>query len=164
MEYKTTEKERERRKAYYQAHREEILKKMQEYGKKHKEEKAAYNKAYWNDNKEELKNYHKDYYEKNREKHLQQKKEYYKAKRSEILAYKNQYWKEQGKYNAKRREYWKIFIENGGKLKCDLCGTKEDLLIHHKDINHFNNDPNNLQCLCRSCHTALHNKLKGAGR
>ena len=46
MEYKTSEKERARKKAYYEAHKEEIKAKFREYDKKHKGERAAYNKEY----------------------------------------------------------------------------------------------------------------------
>ena len=50
------------------------------------------------------------------------------------------------------------------RKKCALCDTEEDLLIHHKDANYKNNDINNLQCLCRSCHTIVHNKLRAEMR
>lgn len=38
---------------------------------------------------------------------------------------------------------------------CELCGG-EAILIHHKDENRQNNDPMNLQPLCRSCHQKTH--------
>lgn len=163
MEYKTTEKERQRRKAYYEAHKEEIKAKFREYDKKHRAEKSAYNKAYYVSNKNKLNQYKKDYYENNREKLLAQKKEYYEANRAKILEYKSNYWRNGGKLSAKRYEYWKIFVENGGEVKCDMCGSEKDLLIHHKDENHYNNTFTNLQCLCRGCHTSVHNRSKKKG-
>ena len=42
------------------------------------------------------------------------------------------------------------------KSNCELCGTTERLSIHHKDRNWSNNNLNNLQTLCASCHTLLH--------
>lgn len=39
---------------------------------------------------------------------------------------------------------------------CELCGSKRNLNVHHKDKNHQNNSTNNLMVLCRSCHVNLH--------
>lgn len=51
-----------------------------------------------------------------------------------------------------RREYIKHF----GEPYCMACGAiPAD--VHHIDRDSMNNDPNNLQCLCRSCHTTHHN-------
>lgn len=41
------------------------------------------------------------------------------------------------------------------KNKCEFCGSKNNLDIHHKDGNWQNNNLDNLICLCRSCHTKL---------
>lgn len=54
------------------------------------------------------------------------------------------------------------------KDACEECGlksrymagdylVKRKLTIHHKDGNHSNNDPENLQTLCRKCHDKAHN-------
>jgi 5-methylcytosine-specific restriction endonuclease McrA len=45
--------------------------------------------------------------------------------------------------------------------KCTCCGTPEDLVVHHIDGNgrrseNPNNDLDNLQTLCRSCHAKVH--------
>jgi 5-methylcytosine-specific restriction endonuclease McrA len=45
-----------------------------------------------------------------------------------------------------------------GEWACSECGSTEDLIVHHVDFNHGNNDPGNLTCLCRSCHASLHAK------
>lgn len=42
------------------------------------------------------------------------------------------------------------------ELVCFECGSTEDLVIHHIDGDHMNNNGANLVCLCRSCHTKLH--------
>jgi len=39
--------------------------------------------------------------------------------------------------------------------KCEICG-KTAHHIHHKDFNHKNNDPENLQPLCTLCHAKIH--------
>ncbi|WP_138501767.1 HNH endonuclease signature motif containing protein [Spirosoma lacussanchae] len=42
------------------------------------------------------------------------------------------------------------------KSACQECGTASGLEVHHIDRNIKNNDPENLQTLCRSCHMKLH--------
>jgi len=42
--------------------------------------------------------------------------------------------------------------------KCENCSSKKNIDRHHKDRNKFNNVPENIQVLCRSCHKFLHNK------
>src|SRR3989304_6890763 len=44
------------------------------------------------------------------------------------------------------------------KEKCELCQARLNLCIHHKDFDHYNNQPENLQILCLSCHMSLHRK------
>lgn len=46
------------------------------------------------------------------------------------------------------------------KLKkiCEKCWNNKNIIVHHIDKNHFNNKKNNIQILCRSCHTRLHMK------
>lgn len=54
----------------------------------------------------------------------------------------------------------KLVSEGEREYKCELCGLSSIwnnkpliLQIHHKDGNHYNNDPNNLQYLCPNCHS-----------
>lgn len=42
------------------------------------------------------------------------------------------------------------------KAACEVCGTSSDLTRHHLDENPANNAPENIQTLCRSCHTKWH--------
>lgn len=42
------------------------------------------------------------------------------------------------------------------KEKCENCDSKYNLGIHHKDFDHYNNVPENLEVLCVSCHMSLH--------
>ena len=39
---------------------------------------------------------------------------------------------------------------------CEICGLDKNLEIHHKDRNRNNNHLNNLQLLCKSCHSKQH--------
>lgn len=42
------------------------------------------------------------------------------------------------------------------KEVCDKCGARENLSIHHVNLDHYDNRPDNLQVLCVSCHMSLH--------
>lgn len=58
---------------------------------------------------------------------------------------------------------WKLekIMRNAGKdtKHCALCGAKKDLTVHHIDGDCGNNDVNNLQTLCRTCHVRHHKLL-----
>jgi len=41
---------------------------------------------------------------------------------------------------------------------CVKCYSFENIEVHHKDLNPWNNIEENLQILCKSCHTRLHKK------
>lgn len=76
-----------------------------------------------------------------------------------ILSGKNHpRWKDSSKYyidfKLKRRE-----IING-ETKCERCGVVAKVL-HHKDRDKNNNSNDNLQPLCSSCHTTIHNIERG---
>lgn len=45
------------------------------------------------------------------------------------------------------------------KTECAFCESKDNLLIHHKDFNRENNTEDNLVCVCRKCHSVLHNLI-----
>lgn len=45
-------------------------------------------------------------------------------------------------------------------VKCDRCKTKKSLVRHHKDQNPKNNDPKNIQILCRRCHANVHREIR----
>lgn len=42
------------------------------------------------------------------------------------------------------------------KTACLRCQATENLCVHHRDEDHLNNDPANLEVLCMSCHSSLH--------
>lgn len=59
------------------------------------------------------------------------------------------------KHYAYQRKAWKKY----GRI-CNKCGkTKGQIDVHHKDGNHSNNDINNLEVLCASCHAKLHKSV-----
>jgi len=69
------------------------------------------------------------------------------------------------KYGTKR-PYDKVKNERTLKLrilelrggKCERCGysKKQILHVHHKDRNHSNNNPQNLELICPNCHYEEH--------
>lgn len=60
-----------------------------------------------------------------------------------------------------------LFVYDRAGRKCEKCGEENDLVIHHKDgkgrnlynkSQPMNNSFDNLQILCRSCHSSIHGK------
>jgi len=49
----------------------------------------------------------------------------------------------------------KALEEIGRRLECEWCERKR-YIIHHKDCNHNNNDPDNIMLMCKSCHSKCH--------
>jgi hypothetical protein len=50
-------------------------------------------------------------------------------------------------------------IKERDHYSCNICESQEDLVIHHKDCNKKNCNPNNLITLCRRCHSKVHKAL-----
>lgn len=42
------------------------------------------------------------------------------------------------------------------KDRCERCEATTNLAIHHRDWDHYNDDPENLAILCVSCHSSVH--------
>ena len=47
------------------------------------------------------------------------------------------------------------------KGPCNRCGKPNARDVHHRDENHLNNSPENLERICRSCHNLVH-KQRGS--
>lgn len=61
--------------------------------------------------------------------------------------------------NKNRRLMREAITNNGRSLNiCERCSWTEgqNLPIHHKDRDHFNNEPSNLEVLCHECHAKEH--------
>lgn len=58
--------------------------------------------------------------------------------------------KRNGRYkDGSQSRLYRVLVE---KDKCRKCGATEDLGIHHKNDDHFDNRLENLEVLCNSCH------------
>jgi 5-methylcytosine-specific restriction endonuclease McrA len=49
------------------------------------------------------------------------------------------------------------------KQCCERCGSTQKLHVHHADENWKNNEQNNLQTLCESCHRSWHATQRARG-
>lgn len=64
-----------------------------------------------------------------------------------------------------RTTYWRgvaYTVKRRAGYACEICGSKEDLVAHHKTYEHHGDETHHLddlQCLCRSCHEKVHAKL-----
>lgn len=75
------EKQREKKKKYYQEHKKERIEYQKEWAKNNKQKVLKNNRNYKNIHKEELSKKNKEYYENNKEKILEQQKDYRKRQR-----------------------------------------------------------------------------------
>lgn len=69
--------------------------------------------------------------------------------RQDMLGENNHNW------NGGTRSYRKYIGE-----ACELCAKEYKLIVHHLDGDRYNNDMNNLQTLCTSCHCRVHNHFR----
>lgn len=122
------------------------------YRKEHYEEIHAYRRK----NAKKIKEYRKEYQNKNRDRIRIINKEWVKRNK-----HKN---REINKLavNKKRFSGNREKVLKRDKYRCQICGTKEKLAIHHLDgIGYYserkvNNSLENLIVLCSSCHRGLH--------
>jgi hypothetical protein len=75
----------------------------------------------------------------------------YKKGRQKVISFSGEnHWNWKG--GSESRGYRKVIK----KELCARCGATKNLGIHHIDLDHYNNEPENLQVLCVSCHMSLH--------
>jgi len=58
---------------------------------------------------------------------------------------------QKGKKSKKARMYKEGMV-------CQNCNSKRYVEKHHKDFKHYNDNPENVVMLCRSCHESIHRK------
>ena len=60
-------------------------------------------------------------------------------------------------YRCAHLSAYRLAYEILGKEKrCEICGSKRNIDVHHKDKNYRNNTAENIMIVCRSCHMKLH--------
>ena len=69
--------------------------------------------------------------------------------------YSNQTLKTKGAYHRQARRHLKAV--------CESCGNGQKLVAHHIDQDRTNNNPLNLQTLCKPCHDNWHGKARKLG-
>jgi 5-methylcytosine-specific restriction endonuclease McrA len=88
----------------------------------------------------------------------EKKKEYMKKYHKEH--YKKKGYNQKGENNNSYKTGIGIFrrkkLESVEEEICERCGSDENLLVHHKDRDRTNNDLDNLELLCKSCHQKEH--------
>ena len=67
------------------------------------------------------------------------------------------------RYGKGSRKITDMFAELRGSRKCENCDSPSCLEVHHKDEDWQNNDPSNLQVLCRDCHKTCHKNVTMTG-
>ena len=50
------------------------------------------------------------------------------------------------------------------KTSCEACGSKKKMVTHHIDQERTNNEPDNIQTLCKTCHDFFHRTARRNGK
>ncbi|HET6498807.1 MAG TPA: HNH endonuclease signature motif containing protein, partial [Coriobacteriia bacterium] len=69
--------------------------------------------------------------------------------------------------SRKHPKHWTTYhlrAQKHRKENCEACGGKTSLQVHHIDQVPENNDPENLETLCKYCHDFWHATQKRLGR
>jgi len=156
--------------AYYEAHREEILQREREWYRKHHIQERGYDKK----NRERINAYCRKRYAENkeiRERSAERAKKYYKEHLEARRAYHRRHYAEHKKeYFEKQRQrikenplphrahalvqYHKIPFGP----QCESCGATVNLERHHPDYN----KPLDVQTLCSSCNKLFRSRGENA--
>lgn len=109
-----------------------------------------YYQRYREEHRDEIREKAREHYALNKDRIKETRKAYYHANKDKVVH-------RVGRYKYPHRA---VFEDNGGEWVCAFCreSDKSKLQIHHKNQDRNNNDMSNLVCLCRSCHTDLHNR------
>jgi len=62
------------------------------------------------------------------------------------------------RYHYKSHFPWAMKALKRDYYKCVECGSDNYIIVHHKDKNRMNNNPDNLITLCKPCHAEAHHQ------
>lgn len=127
-----TEEEKQKRKAHYWAHREEILEQQKQYREAYKNELRERRRQYYAAHREEFREYQKQY-----------QRQYRRAKESRL------------KDRARDKVYYAIRCGKLTRKPCENCGEVKSE-AHHDNYN----KPLEVRWLCRKCHADWHKNNK----
>lgn len=65
--------------------------------------------------------------------------------------------------NPKNKSTYSLRARQHIKLACEACGATKALHAHHVDQSILNNEPTNIQTLCKQCHDFWHATQKRRG-
>lgn len=111
-------------------------------------------KKWRRDNPKKVKDYQLMRYERDKVKILKAAKDWVKNNRERTNKYKREWLAKNKDYQA-LLDKTKSFFKDA-KVKCEDCGTKENLLFHHLQPLAYDN----FQVLCETCHYKAHAKIR----
>ncbi len=133
-----------------------------------KAEKKEYMKKYVESHKEHLKKLQHKWYEKNKEEHMKKIKEWQDKNPQRVKEIKNKWkrkYRKSEKYQLDKerkkiqdyayRNFRDLLIKKYGG--CQMCKSKENLEIHHKE---YIDDLKSVILLCRDCHLKIHKEMR----
>ena len=87
--------------------------------------------------------------------HKQKIRDWNKLNKDKFSGENNIHWKG----GISQDYYRRIAFENFPNL-CEICGSTNQLRVHHKNKNRKDNNLDNLMIVCKSCHNKIHEKWK----
>lgn len=63
---------------------------------------------------------------------------------------------------AYRKEFKAVISPRMRKnARCEVCRTRKDLVVHHRNRDHRDDQQGNHAVVCRACHNRIHGKVNG---
>ncbi len=121
-----------------------------------KRDRREYSRKYYKKNKERILRVSNVWQDKNRARVIQNSREYRKNNRDKINKYYREKLKIEKRIQAWTQYHRKEILKERGE-NCEICGSKENLQLHHEEYIH---DFDKIHILCRKHHEKLHKILR----